>query len=63
MKPRTFRSVAGAVFSLVALLHLLRLVFHWEAVIGGWTAPMWLSWLGLAVAGYLAYSAFTMERR
>lgn len=57
MTPRTFARISGAVFSLVALLHLLRLVFRWDAVIGGWMVPMWISLVGLAVAGALAYAA------
>ena len=57
MTLQTFARVSGAVFSLVALLHLLRLIFRWEAVIGGWTVPMWVSWVGIALAGALAYAA------
>ena len=62
MKQNTFTSVAGLVFSLVAVLHLLRLLLHWEAVIGGWTVPTWVSALALALSGYLAYSAFTLRK-
>ena len=57
-----FLLVAGGSFSLVALLHALRLVFGWEAVIGGWDVPRWLSWAALGLSGYLAYSAFTLKK-
>ena len=57
MTSRVFARITGAVFSLVAVLHLLRLLFKWSAVIGGWTVPMWISWIGIALAGALAYAA------
>ena len=61
MKQKTFTAVAGVVFSVVAVLHLLRLLLHWEAVIGSWVVPPWVSGLALVLSGYLAYSAFTVN--
>jgi hypothetical protein len=55
MTAKTFAGVAAIIFALVALLHLLRLVLGWSIVIEGWTVPMWLSWIGLVVAGGLSY--------
>ena len=61
MNQKTFALTACVVFSLVAVLHALRLLLGWDAVIGGWHVPIWLSWLALALAGYLAYTAFRMK--
>jgi hypothetical protein len=61
MSKDTFRMTAGIIFALVALLHTLRLLLGWEAVIGGWAVPMWFSGLALPLAGYLAYTAFTLK--
>ncbi len=61
MNQKSFSTVASAVFSLIALLHALRLVYGWSAVIGGWEVPMWLSGLSVVLAGYLAYSAFKLR--
>jgi hypothetical protein len=55
MTERTFATVAAVIFALVALLHLLRLVMGWSVIIDSWTAPMWVSWVGLVVAGGLSY--------
>ncbi|MBI1984731.1 MAG: hypothetical protein HYS60_01310 [Candidatus Wildermuthbacteria bacterium] len=63
MNQKTFLSAAGAIFLVISLLHLARAVFGWNAIIGGWAAPLWLSWLGLLVAGYLAYQAFTLSKK
>ena len=62
MNWKTFTLTAGVVFSLVAALHALRLLFGWEAVIGGWSVPLWASWLALAASGYLAYTAFKVGK-
>jgi len=55
MTEKAFATIAAVIFALVALLHLLRLVIGWSIVIDSWTVPMWVSWVGLAVAGGLSY--------
>ena len=62
MKQKTFITVAGVVFVVVAALHLCRLLFRWDAVIGGWAVPTWVSGLALAVSGYLALSACKLRK-
>lgn len=57
MTEKTFATIAAVIFALVALLHLLRLVMGWSVVIDSWTVPMWVSWVGLVVAGSLSYYA------
>jgi len=63
MEQKTFNTVAGAIFAVVALAHLLRLVLGWPVVVGGWTVPMWVSWIGLVVAGGLCYLASSLAMR
>jgi hypothetical protein len=60
MKP--FTTIAVLVFALVALAHLLRLFTAWEVVIGGLVIPMWVSWIGLVVAGGLAVMVWREAR-
>ena len=55
--------VAGAIFALVALLHLLRIYMGWPIVIGSWTAPIWVSWIGFVVAGGLSYFGLSLATR
>ena len=52
MKP--FTHLGAVLFAVVACAHLLRLVFGWPMIIGTWSVPMWVSWLGLIVPGILA---------
>jgi hypothetical protein len=63
MTEKTFPAIAAVIFAVVALLHLLRLVMGWSIVIDSWTVPMWLSWVGLVVAGGLAYFATRLTMR
>jgi hypothetical protein len=63
MPRRAYLLVSAVIFSLVALLHLARIVFGWSAMIGGWSLPMWLNWVGIIVAGALTYFAFRLGRQ
>jgi hypothetical protein len=62
MSAKTFISIAGVLFGLVALLHAVRLAMGWQMVIGGWNFPVWLSAIGVVIPGYLAYSAFRLNK-
>ena len=62
MTQRAFNTAAGSIFLIVALLHALRLFFGWHASIGGWIVPMWVSWVGVALAGFLAFAAFRRKK-
>lgn len=61
MNQKNFSTVTLVIFLLIALLHALRLVYGWNAVIGGWEVPMWLSAVAVVLAGYLAYNAFRLR--
>ena len=63
MSQRTFTIIASVIFGVVALFHVLRIFFGWPAVIGGWMVPMWLSWIGLVVAGGLSYFGISLAMR
>jgi len=52
MKP--FSTAAVLVFSLVALLQLLRIAMGWEVIIAGLVIPIWVSVIACAVAAVLA---------
>ena len=55
MNPKTFSIAAGVIFAVVALFHLVRIYMGWPVIIGDWSVPMWLSWIGLIIAGGLAF--------
>jgi len=63
MSTPLFLAVSGAIFSVIGLLHVARIVGGWDAHVGTFEAPMWVSWVAAAVSGYLAYSAFRLKGR
>jgi uncharacterized membrane protein len=62
MTQRTFSLVTSVLFFLVALLHAVRLLRGWHVTIGDVVIPLWVSWIGLAIAAYLAYQGFQLAR-
>jgi hypothetical protein len=53
MNIRAYSFVSGVIFGIVAIFHLLRIVNGWELVVGPYSAPMWMSWLGTVVPALL----------
>ena len=47
--------LAIIVFSIVAITHLLRVVFGVSLTIGSWNAPIWVSVLGVVGPGAIAW--------
>ena len=67
MKP--FTTAAVVVFSLVAGVHLARIVLDWHVIIGesvvavgGTSIPMWASYLGAVIATVLAVMLWRESR-
>ncbi len=62
-RPRTkgehrFHIFAGVLFTIVALLHLARILFGLSLVIGSWHVPFWINGLGVIITAFLAYASF-----
>ena len=60
MKP--FTRVAVVVFSLVALLQLLRVALGWDVTVGGILIPSWASVIACVVAATLAFMVWRETR-
>ena len=55
--------MAGLIFAMVALFHLVRIFAEWTIIIGDWSIPMWVSWIALVVAGGLALLGLRLSER
>ncbi len=55
MNEKIFFLLTAVVFAGVGGSHLLRAIFGWDATIAGWSVPMWVSWVAVAVTAVLAY--------
>jgi hypothetical protein len=60
MKP--FTAVAIVIFSLVALLQLLRVALGWEVTVNGTSIPIWASVIACVVAAALAFMLWRETR-
>jgi len=57
MSNKLYLVLSGFIFFLVGMLHLFRILYHWPIVVGTWTAPDWLSYVGFPVAtGYSVWA-------
>jgi len=63
VKERIYLLIAGVIFTVVCLAHLVRIVTGSSLIIFGWTVPVLLSWIGVFVTLYLAYASFTLAGR
>jgi hypothetical protein len=63
MSQKTFSLIATTVFLVVGLMHALRLFFGWHAEVNGWIVPLWVSWVGLVFALYLASEGIGLARK
>jgi hypothetical protein len=61
MKP--FTTLAAALFGLIALAHLYRLVKGFEIVVGGAAIPQWLSVVGLVIGAGMSLMLWREARR
>ena len=62
MEHKRYCVISGVLFSLVALAHLLRIVFDMPVQVDDLVVPMLVSWVGLIVPAALAYWAFRISR-
>ena len=60
MSEKNYLLISAIIFSLVALLHLLRLFTHWSFQIGAMTVPLWGSWLAVLIGATLSIWAFRL---
>jgi hypothetical protein len=59
---RAYLQISGALFGIIAVAHLLRLLRHWPIDLAGHVVPLWASWLGLVLAGALSIWALRLIR-
>ena len=60
MSQKNYILISATIFTLIALLHFVRLFTHWSFQIGAVTVPLWGSWLGLLIGATLSIWAFRL---
>jgi hypothetical protein len=54
-RSRPFTWIASAIFALMALVHLYRLIRPFDVTIGSWLLPHWVSAAGALIAALLSW--------
>lgn len=60
---KPFTLLAALIFAVIALIHLLRLIFGWVVTIVGADVPMWGSVVALVISGILAAGLWWESRK
>ncbi|MBI2449099.1 hypothetical protein HYV49_02265 [Candidatus Pacearchaeota archaeon] len=63
MRQKTFFWITGIVFTILAVISLLRVIFRWNAVINEFAIPIWISVSAVIIAGFLAFSSFRFLKK
>ncbi len=61
MKP--FTIIAVVLFSLIALMQLLRFILGWEIIVNGVIVPVWVSGIAFVIAAGLAVMLWRETRQ
>ena len=61
LNQKAYNTITAALFLVIAVVHLVRIIFSWPAQIGGLDFPLWASWPALVIAGALAYLGFAQN--
>ena len=62
MTEKSYLVISGSIFSVIGILHLLRIIFGWSAKVGTIMAPLWASLIILIIAAFLSFWAFRLYR-
>ncbi|HEX6603245.1 MAG TPA: hypothetical protein VF027_00005 [Sphingomicrobium sp.] len=59
---RPFTTIAAILFAIMALVHIYRLVTHFQIIVGSHSVPEWVSILAIVVTGGLSLMLFRESR-
>ena len=62
MTAKSFSTLAAAIFALIALLQLIRILMGWSIALNGVDVPFWPSWISVVVAAALSFVGFRATR-
>ena len=63
VNPRPYFVASGALFTLVAIAHLVRAIYGWQVVIGNYSVPNTVSWVAFIITASLALWAVQLASR
>ena len=62
MSQKIFNNITGGIFTLIAVLHLIRSILGWDVMIGETSISVGVSVVAFLISTFLAYSAFKLNK-
>ena len=63
MKNNLALKTAGAIFLLVSVMHLLRVLLKFELIVAGYSVPVWLNLVGFVLSLLLSLWMFKSAKK
>lgn len=63
MSVKNFTLTTGFLFLALGLLHIIRIIYGWSAVIGEWSLPLSVSGAVAVFVFFLSFQSFKINRR
>jgi hypothetical protein len=63
MSTKSYLIVSTIIFTIVAVMHLLRLTLGWSVMLGMTSIPLWVSVLALLISASVAIWGMSLVRR
>jgi protein-S-isoprenylcysteine O-methyltransferase Ste14 len=61
-RSKPFTWVAAAIFALLALAHVVRVVTHFQVILGSHSIPEWVSYVAIVVGALLSWMLWREAR-
>ena len=54
-RSKPFTWIAAALFALMALIHVVRVITHFQVILGSHAIPEWVSYIAIVVAAFFSW--------
>jgi hypothetical protein len=54
-RSKPFTWIAAALFALMALVHVVRVITHFQVILGSHPIPEWVSYIAIVVAAFFSW--------
>ncbi|HEU5114361.1 MAG TPA: hypothetical protein VFT82_01185 [Candidatus Paceibacterota bacterium] len=59
---KTYFVIVGLITGAVSVIHLVRIITGFGAVVNNWAVPLWVSWIGFLVTAFVSYASFRFAK-
>jgi len=63
MSVKNFTLTTGFLFLGLGLLHVVRIIYGWDAIIAEWSLPLWVSGVVAIISFFLSFQSFKINSR